>query len=163
MAIPAFSAAHIICDVSKWTLTHLRIQKLLYLSHLHYLGEVGEPLIEEEFEAWECGPIVPALYNKIRTFYDRPVRNVWGALTQDESKEVQFLTRKAPELLNLTLWDLVLANHLKGGAWERHYNQPGELIKIPNKDILVEYNLFYRDLTQENQNDSLKKRDISAL
>lgn len=43
-------------------LTQLKLQKLLYYCQGHYLAWAGEPLFSEDIQAWDHGPVVPAVY-----------------------------------------------------------------------------------------------------
>ncbi len=47
-------------------LTHLQIQKLVYFAHARLLVLHGQPLIDQAFEAWEYGPVVPDLYHALK-------------------------------------------------------------------------------------------------
>jgi uncharacterized phage-associated protein len=46
----------------------LKVQKLVYLAHGWHLAFLGTPLICENIEAWEYGPVVPELYREFRRF-----------------------------------------------------------------------------------------------
>lgn len=39
-----------------------KLQSLLYLGQANSLATLGQPLFDEEIQAWAEGPIVPALY-----------------------------------------------------------------------------------------------------
>jgi uncharacterized phage-associated protein len=54
-------------------LTHLHVQKLVYIAHGFNLALYGEPLIDEQFQAWEFGPIAPDLYRALRHYGSGPV------------------------------------------------------------------------------------------
>lgn len=62
------------------TLTHMQLQKLVYLAHGWCLAVTGNPLIEDEFEAWEFGPVERKLYQALRRYGSGPVRHLikWG-------------------------------------------------------------------------------------
>jgi len=49
------------------SISHKKLQKLLYYTEAWHLVNFGEPLLEEEFEAWIHGPVIPSIY---RTFKD---------------------------------------------------------------------------------------------
>jgi uncharacterized phage-associated protein len=49
-------------------ITNLKLQKLVYYAQGFHLAMYGEPLFAEEIEAWEHGPVVPALYKKYQKF-----------------------------------------------------------------------------------------------
>ena len=144
MTISSFEAAYEICKLSNWTITNLKLQKILYLSHLFYLGKNKVPLFDEEFEAWLHGPVLPSLYKHVKVFGSRPITNVFSSVSEKkDSPELLFLEEKFKELENISAWDLVVMTHLKGGAWEKHFNKENRNIKIPSQDILEEYNKFY--------------------
>lgn len=44
MTISSFQAAKKICKLSNWTITNLKLQKIIYFSHVLYLGEKNECL-----------------------------------------------------------------------------------------------------------------------
>ncbi len=45
-----------------------KLQKLIYYVDAWHLVYFDEPLIEENFEAWIHGPVIPELYRKLRKF-----------------------------------------------------------------------------------------------
>jgi uncharacterized phage-associated protein len=55
-------------------LTQMQLQKLVYIAHGWKLGLVGAPLIHDEVQAWQWGPVIPRLYNAIRSYKDQPVQ-----------------------------------------------------------------------------------------
>ena len=76
-----YSAAHIanhFLDAAKsehMPITHLKLQKLVYLAHGWYLGITEDPLIEDEYaEAWQHGPVFPSLYQLFKTFRNKPIK-----------------------------------------------------------------------------------------
>lgn len=44
------------------TISNLKLQKLLYYAQGFWLAERGVPLFDEPIEAWQHGPVVPAVY-----------------------------------------------------------------------------------------------------
>ena len=145
MAITALQAAKKICELSNWNTTNLKLQKMMYLIHMFYLGKNGNPLIEEEFEAWDYGPVVPILYHKVKTFSDRPIQNVFNIEIDNNLPEIIFLNDEYTELSAKSPWELVLMTHLKDGAWEKHRKEESLIgkNKITNLSILEEYKKFY--------------------
>lgn len=45
----------------------MKLLKLVYISHGFYLAFTDSPLIEEEVQAWQYGPVIPELYFRIKT------------------------------------------------------------------------------------------------
>lgn len=44
------------------SITHLKLQKLVYYAQAWSLALRGEPLFEEDFQAWAHGPVVESIY-----------------------------------------------------------------------------------------------------
>ncbi len=55
------------------SISNLRLQKLMYYAQGYFLALKDRPLIHEEFEAWEHGPVIPGLYNSFRQHGAEPL------------------------------------------------------------------------------------------
>lgn len=150
MTLSAFRVAQKICSLSDWSITNLQLQKIMYLSHLFYMGENdGARLILEPFEAWKYGPVLPNIYNRAKLFQNRPVANIFygsKVLKEDDlvySEEAKFIKEKYIKFARNTASELVKMTHLKNGAWEKAYlrkiNSP-----LLDEDISQEYKDFYQ-------------------
>ncbi len=53
------------CNIS---VTHMKLQKIVYFCHADFLVLFDAPLITQKFEAWEYGPVVPSLFNEFKSF-----------------------------------------------------------------------------------------------
>ena len=53
--------------------TPMKLMKLVYFAHAWNLGFIGDPLIDEEFQAWRYGPVSPSLYQAVKGYGDDPV------------------------------------------------------------------------------------------
>ncbi len=64
-------------DIAKWfinatdresgdAITHLKVQKLIYYAQGWALGRTGEPLFDEDLEAWAHGPVAMSVYHQFR-------------------------------------------------------------------------------------------------
>jgi uncharacterized phage-associated protein len=60
------------------SITHLKLQKLVYYAQAWALAQLNKPLFEEDFEAWTHGPIVPSLFHQFKD-------NGWEALPYPDS------------------------------------------------------------------------------
>ncbi len=54
-------------------LTNLKLQKLLYYAQAWHLALKGQPLFDEDFQAWVHGPVLPSQYYRFREFQWRPI------------------------------------------------------------------------------------------
>lgn len=142
MAARLDSVCKYICDRGGWKVTNLQLQKLLYMTQMLHMGRAeGERLVETDFEAWDYGPVSPALYHKVKMFGDTPVENVFrearGFTNTDARRKIMDevcdkLLRKRPgELVNITHWS--------EGAWAKHYVPGTRGIPIPDDAIAGEY------------------------
>lgn len=63
-----------IAESSGVSVTPMKIQKLVYFAHgWHLAVRNGEPLINEQVEAWPYGPVIPSLYRALRAYGDQPI------------------------------------------------------------------------------------------
>lgn len=49
-------------------MSNMKLQKLLYYEQGFHLAYFGEPLFEEDIEAWMYGPVIPSVYYKYESF-----------------------------------------------------------------------------------------------
>jgi uncharacterized phage-associated protein len=64
MAVHPLIAAKKVCERRTWGVSNLEINKILYFAHMLFLGRHGldSPLVEEMFQAWDYGPVLPSVY-----------------------------------------------------------------------------------------------------
>ena len=98
---------------SEYTITNLKLQKILYYIAGVYAGVNHEPLFTEEIEAWQYGPVIRSVYIQ----YCR-----WGSLTLYQDKPID---------LNLQTDDMQLIDYV----WERKISMSGrELVNATHKE-----------------------------
>jgi uncharacterized phage-associated protein len=54
----------------------MRLNKLLYFAQGHALEQLGSPLFDADFEAWEFGPVAPDIYHKYKYCGNNPISAV---------------------------------------------------------------------------------------
>ena len=142
MAYNSLSALKTLCEHSGWTISNLRANKLLYIAHmLHLANSKGnKPLLNEAFEAWDYGPVLPSVYHSAKAFGDKPIRNIYkskigisaGSLADKLLKETaEFNVGKKPA-------KLVAITHWSNGAWAKNYVAGVRGRLITDADILKE-------------------------
>lgn len=140
MAITSSQAAKIVCELSDWEVTNSFLQKIIYLAHMVYLGRTNKDLVDEQFEAWDYGPVLPELYQKIKYFGNNPIQDIfYGISVEKEREEYQYLELACRHFLNKSPSYLVALTHRKDGAWWKNYKPNILNIKIPRGDIIKEY------------------------
>lgn len=55
------------------SLTIMQLLKLVYIAHGWALALLDAPLVNEEPEAWQHGPVFPAIYREFRRFGSQPI------------------------------------------------------------------------------------------
>lgn len=141
MAILAESAAKALCEMRGWSVSNLELQKILYIAHMVYLGQQHAPLIHEQFEAWDYGPVIPDLYHRAKSFGSGPVRNVfhWVPDVPIVGPEYAALREASEATKGLSPGQLVAITHWDKGAWADYYRPGARGVKIPNARIEKEY------------------------
>lgn len=77
-----------VADALGLPLTHMAVHKVAYFAHGWHLAQAGAPLIAEEFEAWEYGPVLPTVYAAFKDAGRQPVRSravVFNPVTQQRT------------------------------------------------------------------------------
>lgn len=128
-----------------WNLTNLQIQKILYLINLFYLGRTGKRLINEDFEAWDYGVVLPSLYKEINFFGSDPVLDIFKGVEPLKKGEEGYdiIEELGKKLSKMTVAQLVSLTHNKQGAWAMHYDPISKNNKISQDLILKEYKNLY--------------------
>lgn len=148
MPVSSLSAARWICKTSKWRITNLELQKLLYLAHMYHIGRTPDnsPLVREEFEAWDYGPVLPTVYHAVKGFGAEPIRDVFYRVPDITDDEIKNSLREVYDALkDASPSRLVAMTHRDGGAWSVVYDHNSRGKKIPNSLILKEYQSLVND------------------
>lgn len=127
-------------------LTHLQLQKLIYLAHGWNLGIFGEPLVRDPILAWQYGPVVRSVYDVFRRFGSDPITTKAKRLCNSSFRDgkIQFdfeeiranLTEHDAGLI-AQVWkvyspyeafQLVEMTHSDDGPWKAAYESGNEII-----------------------------------
>ena len=143
MTISILEAAKHIGARSHWSLSNLKMQKLLYIAHMFYLGIYNKPLVHEFFEAWDYGPVHPDLYHYAKVYGADPVGNIFNSIHElkDEETDISILDAVEEQLGKLSGAHLIAITHREDGAWAKNYRPGAKGVIIPNSDIIDEYRL----------------------
>lgn len=139
--------------------SNLQLQKILYFIQSEHLSSSGECLFDDEFEAWQYGPVIPSVYwsysifggspimraqeyseVNILTGYKKPIVSVGGWA----KNLIESITRKWDKV---PAWSLVSRTHRRGGAWDRVYNRDG--IAGSGKRDVIPKNLIKEDVMED--------------
>ena len=56
------------CREQEYVMSNLKLQKVLYFVQAAFLSTRHYPCFEEDFEAWDFGPVVPEIYHEYKIF-----------------------------------------------------------------------------------------------
>ena len=133
-------AARTLCEISGWSLSNLRLQKILYFAHRRFLGKTGRPLVEGPFTRYPYGPVIEEVHHYVNE-YGRNVipEEAFGFHKTLEIGTEQYATIKTEyeERKEQYASSLVKESHTPGGAWDRCFNENRR--EIPNRYIKEEY------------------------
>lgn len=112
------------------TLTNLQIQKLVYLAHGHFLRATGKQLCNEQFEAWDFGPVSRTLYNSLKKYGDGlilqrieafdPIKVSMKAIPLVSDPIASSIIGKVFDVYgSWSAFDLVELTHSFGSPWSR--------------------------------------------
>lgn len=149
MPYPALAVAH--AFVTKGIkedapITQMKLQKLVFFAHGLYLAtEHSRPLINENFQAWKFGPVVPEIYHAYKYYGDEKITDFFW-MFGSESKWDEMLKnadQKSQEAIDAT-WSslktmdaIKLSNwtHKEGSPWQKIYKPGIPNLEIPNESI----------------------------
>ena len=124
-------------------LTPMQLLKLVYMAHGWMLGVHSRPLISDRVEAWQYGPVIPALYREIRKYKSNPVadriRTIFdrgdAQLDDDEDDIIGqvydvYGRMSGPRLSRIT--------HAPGTPWHQTY-EPGSFGDVISNDLIEDH------------------------
>lgn len=113
-------------------LTNMKINKLLYFAQGHYLKKFGKPLFEDSIEAWEHGPVVPAVYAAYKGYGDRPIEGYNADVISEVAPEAEeVLYGVARKYGKYTAGALRNMTHVIGSPWDQVYRADHPHVEIP--------------------------------
>lgn len=115
-------------------LTNLKLNKLVYFAQVESLRQRGVELFDDAIEAWEYGPVEPAVYHEFKRFGKSAIRDC-GCGTKLAYEEAQIVDYVARNYGTMTAFDLVSLSHRDGGAWSRVFDPRVDRI-IGSRDII---------------------------
>lgn len=110
-----------------------KLNRLVYLVQVEAIATTDEPLFEDRIEAWQCGPVAPAVIHAFGKWGDaaitEPIEHV-----EVEPNAVRLIDSVAEKYGSLSAFDLVSLVRRPGGAWARAY-APGREAEITSDAI----------------------------
>ena len=132
------------------SLTPMQVLKLVYIAHGWSLGLYGRPLIDEDVEAWQYGPVIADLYKVVRTTGGAAVKGPlplgFGGRAEELDSVQDDLVRQVYQLYgHMNGIQLSRITHAANTPWERTYT-PGAFGKVISRDMIADH---YQRLARE--------------
>lgn len=135
------------------SVTPMQLLKLVYIAHGWMLGLHGRPLLDEEVQAWQYGPVVPSVYQAVRKYRSLPVQEVEGAPNDfafdDDEKSVMNRVAKKYGAVNGVA--LSAATHRPETPWSKTWAAFSRSMPISN-DLIED---FYSRLSKQPKHSAL--------
>lgn len=123
----ALDVANFFIDSAKDTenpMTNMRVNKYVYLAQGYALAKLGRPLFRDEIQAWEHGPVVPALYQLFKSdIRDEPIRSMRGGYGRNtfSDDEIQVMIDVLMDFDEYSTEAISRMTHGKDSPWSKAY------------------------------------------
>jgi uncharacterized phage-associated protein len=123
--------------------TQMKLQKLVYFAQGVHLAKYHKPLINETFQAWMYGPVIPEIYQNFKLYGSRPITDTVEFTPSPAYTPPTKLNAEALDTINYT-WEVLkdfsamsLSNwtHQADGPWSKVYIPDAKDTPISNNDI----------------------------
>ncbi|WP_426008316.1 Panacea domain-containing protein [Aeromonas salmonicida] len=111
-------------------ISNLKLQKLVYYAQGYYLALYGEPLFDDDIEAWAHGPVVPFLYHEFKDYGSDSIEslikfNEHTCLTKHEIAHIEEIYDVFGQF---SAWKLRNMTH-EESPWIKHESRGGVISK----------------------------------
>ncbi len=131
--------------------TPMQLLKLVYIAHGWMLGLYARPLIRDEIQAWQYGPVIPTIYNEVRSYRGAAIDRELNAPDEDlDPAEADIVRQVYQQYGYMSGIQLSAITHAAGTPWSDMY-EPGAF-GIPIRN----------DLIQEHYQSLLRQRAAAA-
>lgn len=120
------------CNSKGYSISNLKLQKLLYFIQAYFLVTTSRPCFKETIEAWDFGPVVPKAYREYKLFGNANIPDVSAriGINRDDEERIQTVVDACSEFSST---DLVRVTQNQE-PWKRAYF-PGAQKEITQQSI----------------------------
>lgn len=120
-------------------LTPMQLLKLVYICHGWMLAGHGKPLVSDNAEAWQYGPVFKKLYSSVKGFKSQPVTKVKNSKTARLNELDQALVEAVfDHYSQYSGIALSKMTHQAGSPWDVTWSKHGKNAIISN-DLIEEH------------------------
>ncbi len=113
------------CRKHAYYISNLKLQKILYFVQAQFLVETGKPCFYEDIEAWDFGPVVPAVYHEYKYFGSSSIIDENPPTVCFTKIEKELMNAIIEECSNYSASDLVELTHDQSpwkDAYQKYHN-----------------------------------------
>ena len=104
-------------------ISNFKLNKILYLLHCYYMMKTGKELIDEDFEAWSIGPVIPEVFWEYSIYAGAPIMSFYK-IEYSIDPEIEKVIRKlARNLTYKKQWEINNMVMFDGSAWSKTYEK----------------------------------------
>jgi uncharacterized phage-associated protein len=120
-------------------MTNMKIQKLVYIAHGFTLGMLHEPLIRGHVHAFQHGPVIPTLYEKLKQFGAAAVPGPFSIDFSEQPSPAfqEVIKRDWKRYGQLSAYQLRNITHKDGTPWSITWNETP--YGVISNDIIESY------------------------
>ena len=113
-------------DSKDYSITNLRLQKLLYFVYKEYLKQTGQYLFKDIFYAWEFGPVIHTVYKEFENtavFIQKQYK-----YPKFEDSLIELINGVVEKYSQYPIDQLIYLSTLSKSAWEKAFNSKSKEI-----------------------------------
>ncbi|MDM1757588.1 DUF4065 domain-containing protein [Acinetobacter sp. 256-1] len=122
--------------------TQMQLLKLVYIAHGWTLATTDQPLIHNQVEAWQYGPVIPELYHELKyngaKTIQRPILSEPIVFDKNEEQVIDFTFKNYGKFSAFQLSNIT---HAANTPWSRTF---GKQNLIPDSLIAAHYKELYQ-------------------
>lgn len=115
----AASVANFIVTKTNFSVTNLKLQKMLYFAQGYFLGKLDRELFKDAIQAWTYGPVVPSVYDAFMGYRSQRIASTLDADEIKNENDRTILAALVESMDKYSASDLVAMTHLPGTPWNQ--------------------------------------------
>ena len=96
------------CNDHEYSISNLKLQKILYFVQANFLVQTEQPCFKEEIEAWDFGPVIPEVYHEYKQYGSNNIPKVESYIYFDRNNLWNCERRPYNNVLNKRSEELVV-------------------------------------------------------
>lgn len=147
MSVSALSVVKEFLKLSKEdgiAVSNMNLQKLVFFAHGVCLAAFDRKLIKEDVKAWQFGPVIPRLYNRLKKYGAGTVVEIKTNSNDDvcdidDNDFLESIKTVWKTFKNFSASQLSNISHAPGSPWDIVWNQQGKKFEAIPDDITKDY------------------------